>query len=136
MSAADNRKLIEDIFAGLAVGDATLRQAYLAPDFAIRVMGQSSWSQAVKGSEAVKAYRDYVRSRFKDPGKTVPERIIADGDLVVVEARGDNHNRDGVRYDNHYCLIFRFEDGRIVEMREYMDTAFCERVLGPFPGGA
>lgn len=30
-------------------------------------------------------------------------------------------------------LANRLSGGRIVEMREYQDSAMCERILGPFP---
>ncbi len=33
----------------------------------------------------------------------------------VVEAKGDNLTKSGVRYDNDYCLVFRLEDGKIKE---------------------
>ena len=52
---------------------------------------------------------------------------------MVVEARGDMMTKAGERYDNHYCLIYRIEDGKIREIREYQDSTLCERVLGPFP---
>ncbi len=51
------------------------------------------------------------------PGRPDPDgahRFVADGDVVVVEAKGDNVTPEGVvRYDNDYCLVFRFEDGKI-----------------------
>jgi uncharacterized protein len=135
MSATDNKALMQEIFAHAARGDRSLLQQHLAENFRIVVMGHSSWSQTVT-ADFLPKYQAYVRSRFDGSWRTVPERFIADGDLVVVEARGDNHATSGERYDNQYCLVYRFEDGKIVEMREYMDTAFCERVLGPFPSTA
>jgi uncharacterized protein len=132
MTAAENKKLMQDIFAGLTVGDRSLFWRSVTDGYRIVVMGRSSWSQTVEGDALLK-YLEYVRARFNAPGKTVPERFIADGDIVAVEARGDNYSASGERYDNQYCLIFRFEDGKIAEMREYMDTAFCERVLGRYP---
>jgi ketosteroid isomerase-like protein len=132
MGAAENKKLMQEIFAGMAVGDRTLFWQSVTDGYRIVVMGRSSWSQTVEG-DALRKYLEYVRVRFNAPGKTVPERFIADGDIVAVEARGDNYSASGERYDNQYCLIFRFEDGKIAEMREYMDTAFCERVLGRYP---
>jgi ketosteroid isomerase-like protein len=41
--------------------------------------------------------------------------------------------KDGQPYNNDYCLIYRLRDGRIVEIREYCDSALTEAVLGPFP---
>ena len=61
------------------------------------------------------------------------EATFADGDVVVVEAKGDNVTREGVRYDNDYCLVFRLEDGKIQEIREYCDSILTEKALGPFP---
>ena len=40
---------------------------------------------------------------------------------------------EGVRYDNDYCLVFRLEDGKIKEIREYCDSVLTEKALGPFP---
>jgi ketosteroid isomerase-like protein len=65
--------------------------------------------------------------------RSVAQRIIAEDDLVVVEARGDNIAKSGARYDNHYCMVFQLADGKIVEVREYMDSALAEAILGPFP---
>ena len=51
----------------------------------------------------------------------------------MVEARGDNVTRAGLRYDNQYCMVFRIENGRIREIKEYCDSTRVERVLGAFP---
>ena len=39
----------------------------------------------------------------------------------------------GLRYDNQYCLVFRIENGKIKQIKEYCDSTLVERVLGPFP---
>ena len=65
--------------------------------------------------------------------RTLAFNFIAEGDYVVVEARGDNVTKSGVRYDNQYCMVWRIEDGKIKEIKEYCDSALVERVLGPFP---
>jgi uncharacterized protein len=133
MSAADNKKLMETIFAGAAVGDRALYVDSLADDVTMTVTGQYSWSQTFHGKESV--LRDlygYVASLLKQR-RTVPVRFIADDEWVAVEARGDMVTYAGERYDNHYCLIYRIENGKIHEIREYQDSTLCERVLGPFP---
>ena len=76
---------------------------------------------------------DYLSTLLADGRRTVPIRFIADGDHVVVEAVGEMRTKAGVPYNNDYCLIYRLRDGKIVEIREYLDSALCERVLGPFP---
>ena len=133
MSAAENRKLMQTIFAGAAAGDRALFVDSLADDVTMTVTGQYSWSQTFHGKESV--LRDlygYVASLLKQR-RTVPFRFIADDEWVAVEARGDMETHAGERYDNHYCLIYRIENGKIHEIREYQDSTLCERVLGPFP---
>jgi len=75
----------------------------------------------------------HFRSLFAVRPRTVAHRLIAEGDYVVVEARGDNVTRTGVRYDNEYCMVWRIENGKVKEIREYCDSALVEKALGEFP---
>jgi len=75
----------------------------------------------------------HVRSLLVERARTIAHRFIADGDYVVVEARGDNVTKTGIRYDNDYCLVFRLENGKIKEVREYCDSVLTEQALGRFP---
>ena len=135
MSAADNKKLMETIFAAVAAGDRSSYVDALADDVIMTVTGQYSWSQTFHGKESVlRDLHGYVSSLLKHR-RTVPFRIIADDEWVAVEARGDMVTLAGERYDNHYCLIYRIVNDKISEIREYNDSALCERVLGPFPQG-
>lgn len=142
MSATANKKLMQDIFAAAAHPDPAARDralfaASLADDAKWVVTGQYSWSRAFSGKEAIlNDLHGYVRTRLRDRTRTIAHRFIAEGDIVVVEARGDNVTPDGVRYENDYCLVFRLEDGKIKEIREYCDSVLTEKALGPFPQAA
>lgn len=133
MSSAENKQLMQEIFARVAVGDGSLFVEHLADDVVMRVSGQYSWSRTFTGKQSV--LRDLfgvVRERTTGTRKTIPLRFIADGDHVVVEARGEMTSKSGVPYNNEYCLIYRLRDRKIVEITEYQDSTLCERVLGPF----
>lgn len=57
------------------------------------------------------------------------------GDLVVVEERMRATLVNGRSYDLPYCFIFVVRDGRIAQVREYMDTASGWRqIFGDQPG--
>jgi hypothetical protein len=139
MSATANKKLIEQIFAAAGNPDPTARDralftASLADDAKWTVTGQYSWSRTFSGKDAIlNGLHGHVRSRLVDRARTVAHRFIADGDHVVVEAKGDNLTKEGVRYDNDYCLVFALQDGKIMEVREYCDSVLTEKALGPFP---
>jgi uncharacterized protein len=49
---------------------------------------------------------------------------IAQGDRVVLELRNDGRLPDGRAYEMVYCVVLRVRDGRIVDIREYADTAY------------
>jgi ketosteroid isomerase-like protein len=136
---ASNKKLIERIFAVAGSSDPAVRDralfiASLADDATWTVTGQYSWSRSFTGKPSIlNDLHGHVRSRLADRTRTIAHRFIADGDHVVVEAKGDNVTREGVRYDNDYCLVFRLEGGRIKEVREYCDSILTEQALGRFP---
>ena len=134
MSSAANKKLMQEIFAEIATGKGTLFAATLSDNVVMRVTGQYSWSRTFVGKEAV--LRDlygHVRSLVERGSRTIPLNFFADDDCVVVEARGDMTTKTGEKYDNEYCLIYRFDSSKIVEMREYCDSVLCEQRLGLFP---
>jgi uncharacterized protein len=137
MSAADNKKLIEDLFVAIAAGNRTLFMETLADDVVMRVTGHYSWSRTFKGKEAlIRGLYNYLATLVADGRRTIPFNIVAGGDHVVVEGVGEMQTRAGVPYNNDYCLIYRLKDGKIVEIREYCDSVLTEKILGPYRGPA
>jgi ketosteroid isomerase-like protein len=125
---------MEAIFAAVAAGDRTLFVESLADDVTWRVTGHYSWSQTFKGKAAL--LRDlfgYLGTLLADNRRTIAHQFFADGDTVVMEGVGQMQTRAGVPYNNDYCLIYRLKDGKIVEIREYCDSALTEKVLGKYP---
>jgi ketosteroid isomerase-like protein len=136
---ATNKKLIEQIFAAAANPDPAVRDralfiASLADDAKWVVTGQYSWSRTFTGKQSIlNDLHGHVRSLLAERTRTIAHRFIADGDYVVVEAKGDNVTKEGARYDNDYCLVYRLENGKITEVREYCDSVLAEKALGRFP---
>lgn len=134
MSAAANKKLVQQVYQDAASRSGTTFADNLADDASWIVTGQYSWSHEFRGREAIlNGLMGHFRSFFAVRPRTVALNFIADGDYVAVEARGDNVTKAGLRYDNQYCMVFRIESGRIRQIKEYCDSALVERVLGPFP---
>ena len=135
MSAAENKALIAAIFADLAKGDSRSFADALHPDFVWAISGENSWSG--RYGPGIAAVRETLLrplfARFDGTYTNTASRIIAEDDTVVVQCKGKVATVDGARYDNDYCLVFRFRDGKIVEEIEYMDSALAERVLGTLP---
>lgn len=136
MSTAENKKLIQQVYSDSANRSGTTFADHLADDACWIVVGQYSWGRTFRGKDAIlNGLMGHVRSLLDVRPRTVAFTFIAEGDLVVVEAKGDNVTKAGLRYDNDYCMIWRVENGRITMIKEYCDSALVERVLGPFPEG-
>jgi ketosteroid isomerase-like protein len=134
MSAAENKQLVSKIYTDAANRSGTTFVDNLADDASWTVTGQYSWSRTFRGRDAIlNGLMGHVRSQLAERTRTVAYNFIAEGDTVVVEAKGDNVTKTGVRYDNDYCMVWRIENGKVREIREYCDSALAERVLGPFP---
>jgi ketosteroid isomerase-like protein len=130
MSASQNKQLLQDIFAGLARSDARPFVDAMADDFRWTMIGSNKWARTYEGKAAVIGELFAALRRKMDRITTVAHRFIADGDHVVVEARGANTTKDGRPYCNSYCFVFRVTGGKLAELTEYMDSELAAAVLG------
>lgn len=132
MTAAANKALIARAFDRLSEGDPTLFIDAMADDIVWIVTGQSAWSGWFEGKDTVeRELAAPLFALFEGPYRNHATRIVADeeGDVVVL-AKGEAVTKTGNRYDNDYCFVMRLRDGKVVEVREYMDSALAERALG------
>jgi ketosteroid isomerase-like protein len=131
MPLSPNAQLVTRIFDEVAKGNGAPFWEAASDDMVWRAIGTGSWAGVYRGKQAI--IDDLFRplNRVLATRATIPTRIIDGGEFVVVQARGKNTTRDGQAYDNDYCFVIRFQDGKMVEYEEYMDTELAERVLGP-----
>ncbi len=59
-----------------------------------------------------------------------PERFIAEGEYVVMQAQGRATALSGKPYNNTYCIVCRIVDGKVKEMVDYVDTELITSALG------
>jgi ketosteroid isomerase-like protein len=132
MGATENRQLMTEIFEGLSVGDGRRLIAAMAEDFCWTIIGTTSWSGSYRGKATVQArLLQPLVAQFAQGSRHLLDRIIAEGDRVVVECRGAVTTKRGKAYDNTYCWVCRIAEGKLVELTEYMDTALVETALEP-----
>lgn len=137
MSAEANKRLIQRVFADSTNRSGTTFIDHLADDATWVQTGQCSWSRTFTGKDEItNSLFGPLRSLLTDRPRTLAFNFIAEGEYVVVEARGDNLTKFGERYDNEYCFVWRVQNGRITQIKEYCDSALVERVLGSYPKAA
>jgi ketosteroid isomerase-like protein len=133
-TAADNKQLMQAVFAELERGNGRPFIDAMADDFCWDIPGTSTWSRRFEGKRAVREQLfKPLFAQFATPYTNRALRFIAEDDHVVVECRGSVQTVHGEAYNNSYCYVCRFEGGRLRELTEYMDTALAEAVLAP-PG--
>ncbi len=58
-------------------------------------------------------------------------RVVVDGEVAIVQQRLQaTAKATGQAYDNQYCWVYVFREGRIVEIEEYADTIVAGRAMG------
>lgn len=130
MSAAENKRLMEGVFAELASGNGQAFMDALADDARWTVIGSSSWSGTYSGKPAiVDQLMRPLFSQFAGQYTARAIRVIAEDDVVVVEARGKVNTKSGQPYNQTYCYVFRLAEGKVRELTEYTDTELISRVL-------
>lgn len=130
--STDNKSLMQHVFAELAKGNSRPFGEAMAEDVCWTIAGSSAWSRTWRGRKVVLSeLMSPLFARFSDTYTCQAHRMIAEGDCVVVEARGSVTTKSGKPYRNHYCYVCRLVDGKLVEVTEYMDTELAIAVLGP-----
>ena len=124
-----NKELVHAIYEESARGESKLFRELAAEELTWSKIGTTSWSKTYVGKQAVGEMFKRLFALLAGPHLVNAQRIIAEGDLVVVEARGQSRTKAGKPYDNSYCMIYRFQDGKIKEVKEYCDTALIDAVL-------
>ena len=69
---------------------------------------------------------------LRDDAQLSVVNVMVSGDWAIVELRADATAKNGMRFDNSYCWLARFHDGKIVEVRAYLDRALVARLFAEY----
>ena len=125
-----NEQTVLDLFASMSAKDL-LRAASLLHE-------EINWTLMLtdvpgggphQGREAVLANvlaggRNVFREG--DP-KVQTDSIVSAGGFVMAETHGSGARMDGRPYNNRYAWAFEMRDGKILKVREYMDSLYVAR---------
>ena len=122
---------MQQVFAEMAKGNLDPFVDIMAEDMQWSWMGTETWTRTFEGKETVvNELLAAVKATLTEPFEVVPHRFIADEDFVVIEHTGKNTTPDGRPYHNKYCWVCRFSNGKLRELREYMDTELVTKTFG------
>jgi ketosteroid isomerase-like protein len=131
MGAAENKQFISNMFAELSKGNGDAFLNALADDIRFTIIGSTKYSGTFKGKqELINKLLAPLNAQVEGGMSITPENLIADGDFVAMQARGKALSKNGQRYDNTYCHVFRFANGKVQEVTEYLDTELITAAFG------
>lgn len=126
-----NKERVLAFFAALNRGDTdTVADAYTDDGYCL-TMGNTLISGKA-GKAQIRAAAGAIFQAFPQGIRFDILAMTTEGERVAVEAESAGAHASGQRYSNQYHFLFRFRDGQLAELKEYMDT---ERVTDILCGG-
>ncbi|XVQ14948.1 nuclear transport factor 2 family protein [Spirillospora sp. CA-255316] len=129
-----HKEVVKTYFEAMGAGDVELFASTLTEDYRAVIAGFSKMSGTMDRDEVL-AFVGDVPSMTKSGISFEIRCLTAEEDRVACESQGSSVMANGVEYNNQYIHLFRFRDGRIRQVTEYMDTQLAEKVLLPLSGG-
>ena len=125
-----NKAIVARFFEIFSSGDVAALLAEMSADSSWWVSGRlagmsgrydkASFGPLVEGAKAL--YRSGAL-------KITPTAMTAEGDRVAVEAEGHAELNDGRVYSPQYHFLVTVREGKILEVREYMDTQHASEIF-------
>ncbi|MDJ0813044.1 MAG: nuclear transport factor 2 family protein [Woeseiaceae bacterium] len=131
MGIVENKQVVIDFYEAGARGDIDTCFSLVADDVIWTNIGSTRFSGSFTGKQAlVEGLLGPLFGQLKAGIASSIEALIAEDDMVVALTLGQAETHDGTPYNNTYCQVLRIADGKIAEVREYMDTALIDAVFG------
>jgi ketosteroid isomerase-like protein len=133
VSESDNKKSVLRWIEATNKGDQEAILSQVTDDFIFKTMARSpKWLQYRWNKQEFAAAPQAMATLLKRPVEMEVIGMVAEGNLVVLEAQSDTELKNGKKYDNAYSLIFVFRDGKVCEVREYSCSHLVVETFGEF----
>lgn len=125
-----HKEVVRTYFKSMGAGNVELFKSTLTEDYYALIAGYSQIS-GIQNRDEVLAFVASVPSITKSGISFEIRCLTAEEDRVACESQGQSVMANGTEYNNQYIHLFRFRDGKICQVTEYMDTKLAETVLLP-----
>jgi len=126
-----NKALVTCFFDALNTGDVDFIVDAYAADGCVQTMGNTLIS-GIFSREQIAASAGGIFDVFPKGLTFTALSMVGEGDKVAVEATSEGKHISGKIYNNEYHFLFEFRGGKLLRLKEYMDT---ERVTDVLCGG-
>jgi hypothetical protein len=123
-----NKAIVTGFFEALNNGDVDAIVNTYAEDGCVQTMGDTLISGTFS-REQIAASAGGIFDVFPDGLTFTVLGMVAEGDKVTVEAASEGEHISGQTYSNEYHFLFEFQGGKLLKLKEYMDTEQITDVL-------
>ena len=124
MSIDDNKKLASEFFARFSANDIAGALDTMTDDATWWIAGKPAQLSAagVHRKEQIARVFHRMMGQLKDGLKMTVKSLIAEGDKVALEVESYGELQNGRVYNQEYHTLITIRDGKISEVKEYLDT--------------
>lgn len=123
-----NKAIVRQFFDAMNQGDVDFIVNTYAEDGCLQTMGGTLISGTYTRDQ-IAASAGGIFEVFPQGLQFTLNSMIAEGDKVAVEAQSEGAHISGKTYNNEYHFLFEFRDGKLLRLKEYMDTEPVTDVL-------
>ena len=125
--ADQNKKITKEFFEALSNGSDKYLDFY-TDDSIIWTAGNNSIGGTRTKKEVV-GFAQNILSAFPTGITFNIKGMTAEDERVAVEINGEAMHASGETYNNQYHFLLIIKDGKILELKEYMDTQLAAKIL-------
>ncbi len=127
-----DKELVAAFIEAMRISDVAKLSGMITDDFSWWIAGKPEYLQTAGEHD-----KDFFIGFFGGGADLFPNGteftvtgMIAEGDKVAAEANMKATTAMGTQYDNSYHFLFTIQGGKIVRMKEYMDTHHAKTTFG------
>jgi len=125
--ADQNKKITKEFFEALSNGSDKYLDFYT--DESIIWTAGNNAIGGTRTKEEVVSFAQNILSAFPTGITFNIKGMTAEDERVAVEINGEAMHASGATYNNQYHFLLIIKDGKILELKEYMDTQLAAKIL-------
>ncbi len=124
MTIEQNKALVSEFFACFSANDVAGALNTLTSDLSWWISGKPEHLPAAgaHNKEQITSLFQRMSDQLVNGLKMTVKGLTAEGDKVAVEVESYGELRNGRIYNNQYHMLMTIRDGKICEVKEYLDT--------------
>ena len=130
MMEAENKQVVSKFFEHFSAGEINEAFSKVSDEVSWWVPGDLPFSGTKSKTEYLQVV-GAIQKGFPGGLELNATSMIAEGSRVAVEVASYGEHANGKTYTNRYHFLMTLEQGKIVEVKEYMDTLHLYQLIMP-----